>query len=369
MRLAVAGPGDDAELRRLLRDNPMSGSVRISLEREPCSFLAASIEGHLHQTVTVRAPGDGRLLGIGSRAVMTAWVNGDRGPLGYLGGLRIDQTQSARRRVLVHGYRKLRELHGDGAAPFYLTTIVEDNRPARRLLEAGLEGLPRYRLLETLVTLVIPVGGPARRGRTRGEAGLQRGSAESLGELADCLERNGRRHQFARAWTVQDLESPERTRDLRPGDFLYRSAGGRVTGCLAVWDQSRFKQTVVRGYHPWLGRARPLVNALRPWLRQPRLPPPGGALRSAFVSHLAVDGDDPDTALALLRGAVSEARARGLDHLVLGLAARHPLCAAVERAFPHREYRSVLYQVYWEDDRERIPALDDRVPHPEVATL
>ena len=75
---------------------------------------------------------------------MMAFVNGQATPVGYLSQLRIDRTQRVRKRLISGGYRKLKELHGDGAAQFYITTIVEDNSPARRLLEAGLDG-PRVR--------------------------------------------------------------------------------------------------------------------------------------------------------------------------------------------------------------------------------
>src|SRR5436309_14520425 len=48
---SVARPEDDAEIRRLLRENPMPGEVSVSLEREPNSALAASIERDLHRSI------------------------------------------------------------------------------------------------------------------------------------------------------------------------------------------------------------------------------------------------------------------------------------------------------------------------------
>ncbi len=38
LRAELATRADDAELRRLHRDNPMCGDVTVSLEREPCYF-------------------------------------------------------------------------------------------------------------------------------------------------------------------------------------------------------------------------------------------------------------------------------------------------------------------------------------------
>ncbi len=314
-----------------------------------------------------REEGSERLLGMGGRTVLAAWVNGRATRLGYLGQLRLDRGCRGRTGMLKAGYRLLRELHGDGATPFYVTTIIEDNRPARRLLEAGLEGLPTYRALEPFVTLALPVA--RRRGRPRSGLPVGRAAAGDLEAIAECLGRNAPRYQFAPCWTREDLMSERRCRDLRPEDFHLVRRQGRVTGCLALWDQRGFKQTIVRGYGRRLRLARPLVNRLAPWLGVPRLPPPGGEVRSAFVSHVAVDEDDPGTLLALLESARDGAAERGLDYLILGFARRNPLLAVVRRAFPHREYASMLYLVHWEDGTGAAAAMDDRVPHLEVAIL
>ncbi|HSH74603.1 MAG TPA: hypothetical protein VLA09_02775 [Longimicrobiales bacterium] len=370
MRFDLAHAGDDEALRALFRANPMDGDVRVTLEREPSFFLASSIEGHGHQTIVARRESGAGLLGAGSRAVITAFVNGEPRSVGYLSQLRIDQDQPSRRRLLAGGYRKLRELHGDGQVAFYLTTIVRDNRPARRFLEAGLAGLPVYRRLDDVVTLVLPTARPSRRARRLATGAEVRAATPGrLPAIVGCLQRNGRRYQFARCWGVADIEDSERTRGLEVEDFLYVSEGGAVRGCVAVWDQRAFKQTVVRSFSPWLRRVRPAFNVVAPLLRQPRLPSPGRTLGTVFASHLAVDDDRTDIVVALLEEARTSARRRGADYLVLGLARRHPLLEPVKRLFDHREYVSVLYQVFWEKDAPGLPEVGELVPHVEVATL
>ena len=58
----------------MLRENPMQGAVRVSLEREPDAFVAAALEGRPHHTVVARDPSSGRLVGMGHRAVMDVYV-------------------------------------------------------------------------------------------------------------------------------------------------------------------------------------------------------------------------------------------------------------------------------------------------------
>jgi hypothetical protein len=362
----VAQQNDDAALRRLLRENAMEGDIRLTLEREPNVFHAATIAGEFEQILVARANGADSLLAMGSRSVMTGYVNGQVQRLGYLGQLRVDRHHRGRKRLLTGGYAALRDLHRDGATSFYVTAIVADNRSARRILEAGLDGLPTYRPLESLLTLVMPVRKRPRHTST--SLIVECGAPDNLDEIVECLERNGLRHQFTPRWTRDDLLS-SRTRDLHLRDVRLARRHGHVVGCLAGWDQTRFKQTVVRGYSRRLGVARPVLNTLAPLRRVPRLPPPGRALRNAFISHLAIDDDDPDVLLALLNATHRHAATRSLDYLILTVALRHSFVDVVKRAFSHREYHSVLYVVHWEDGAAAAAAIDSRIPHLEAALL
>ncbi|HSS48321.1 MAG TPA: hypothetical protein VLX28_05185, partial [Thermoanaerobaculia bacterium] len=241
--------------------------------------------------------------------------------------------------------------------------IIADNEIARRLLGAGLPGLPIYQEVAEWTTQIMPT---ASRPRRRTGVRIERGIPERMGDVAACLERNRRRYQFAPRFSAADLLSPERSRGLAPNDFFLAVINNEVVGCLALWNQSGFKQVVVRGYAPRLARWRPWMNLLAPGLGTPRLPDPGHALPHAYLSHLAVDGDDPEIFRALVEAAYAEARARRYVYVVTGLAARHPWNAWLEKRFKPRAYASILYAVLWENE---VVALDGRMPHVEVALL
>jgi hypothetical protein len=368
MRFELARDADDAEIRRLLRESPLDGPVRITLECEPDSALAAGVQGDVHQVVAVREQPGGSLAGMGARTVLEAWVNGAPVRLAYLSQLRADRRHRGSVRAIAGAYEWLRRQRTDGETPFCLTTVVEDSRAARRLLEAGLRGMPRYRPAGRLVTLALRAHRRARAAQAP-DIAIESATAGDAPAVVACLERYGRRHQFAPRWTLDTLRCPRRARGLRLEDFIVARRGGTIAGCAALWDQRAFKQAVVRDYAPALRLLRPVVNAAAPWLGTVHLPPPGRALQSVFLSHLAADGDDP----ALMRGMVAAglrlAARRGASAIVLGLAADHPALRTVETAFPGRRYTSIVYVVYWEDGAEAVERLDGRVPQPEVAIL
>jgi hypothetical protein len=126
-RFQLAGPEHDAGLRRLLAEEAMPGPIRLAYTREPDFFTGLALEGPFTQTFV--ALEDEAVVGMGTRAVRRLYINGEVEDVGYLGGLRV-KPGAQRRLGLSRGYRLLKEIHGDGRCPGYLSTILEGNREA-----------------------------------------------------------------------------------------------------------------------------------------------------------------------------------------------------------------------------------------------
>ena len=368
MKFELVNETHDAEARRLLRANAMPGMISLTLEREPSFLLGATIEGDVHQAVVACDPESGRVAGLASRSVRDAYLDGRLTRLGYLSQVRIDPAHRGRA-VLAGGWAKMRELHEQDPVEAYITPIIADNQLARRILEKDRRTKPNYRPRGQLHTFALV---PRRRRlRSRLPFGPEVRFADEamLPEIAACLQRFGQRHQFNPHWTAETLADPERCRDLNPHDFVVALRGGKVVGCLALWDQQSFKQTVVRGYGRAMRWARPFVNVASRVAALPRLPAVGDPIPHAYLSHVAVDDDDGRVLVALVDRALGKARKRRLSYVALGLMDTNPMVHRVRRSFRHIAYRAILYVVYWPDGAERAGRLDDRVPHVELATL
>jgi len=372
----------------------MAGQISLSLEREPDYFTEAGHTDTEHQTIVARDRD--RVVCAGTCSFRRRYVNGASRRVGYLGGLRLDQTVAGRSDILRRGYRFFRELQRENPADFYFTAIAADNQRARQFLERSLPGMPCYEYLGDFVTMLVPeprnsavVAGdpPAVEGGilspgTRvestsadrmavpqgGTPGSTAGEtpAATVEELRALLCENNRRHQFAPCWTVEELQALHPL-GLRPGDFRVVRDGGRPVACAALWDQRSFKQTVIRSYAAPLAWARPWINLYARLLRRPGLPAVSSTLAHAAVSHLASPADQPEVLADLLRSLFPLARSKGIEWLTLGFAASDPRVTALRRCFTAREYRSRLYRVRWPD----LPgdALDDRLLCPEIALL
>ena len=253
----------------------------------------------------------------------------------------------------------------DRRAPFYLMSIIEDNLPARRLLTSGLPDYPYAEEYTRMFTYAIYPLCQKRDPPLPRSLQLVHGSDKYAREIVDCLNRNGARKQFASYWTCDSLFNG----NLTPSDFFLALDGERVVGCLACWDQSVFKQTVVRGYSGPLARWRKLLNLFARFGGWPYLPGPNTPLHHSYASQLAIDDDDPAIFAGLLRALYNHNIERGYSYFMLGLAESNPLRDKVEAYHPVI-YISQLYLIAWDDGIDAVGNVDKKlIAAPEIAVL
>lgn len=363
----LANPGDDGAILRLLRDNPVPGSVTVSYERSPSYFLGCQVLGHSHQTLVVRHLPSGELAGVAGRSLRRLFINGRAETVGYLGQLRIDRRFRARW-LVSGGFRFLRRLHEEQPVAGYLTTIIEGNRQAEGVLVTrARRGFPAYRPLGSLQTLALQVG----RSRTMlpRDHEVRRGTQVDLEEIVAFLNGQGALRQFAPVWTVADF-APDagRTLGFCRDDFHIALRHGRIAGVMGYWDQSAFKQSVVRGYSGFLRWGRFLYDGYARLRGFQPLPDVGAPIPLAYAAFTAIAGDDVHVFQTLLYQVLRTARERGAALLMLGLAEGDPLQVPARR-LPHILYPSRLYTVGWDDGSLFHDRLDQRTCHVEIATL
>ncbi|MDR3574648.1 MAG: hypothetical protein P4L50_12350 [Anaerolineaceae bacterium] len=371
-RLRLADPADEASLRKLLRENPMPGAISLSYEREPNYFAAASVDGTFSQTIINVDDETGVCLGMGARIIRPMYLNGDVQEIGYMSHLRVDLRQEwglSLPKEVVRSFQKFKKLHGDGRVPFYLMSVIADNSPARRLLTAELPGMPFARSYTRMFTYAVSPRRAKKELALPGGLSLQRGRPEHIPEIIACLQRNEARRQFAPYWSAGTLFTPAQTPDLHPEDFYVALHGSRVVGCLALWDQNSFKQTVVRAYHGSMARWRRWINFMGRWIDIPHLPEVNSPLVYAYASHLAIDGDDPQVFSALLRAIYNETIRRRLNYFMIGLDQNNPLRAVLTKSYLHLTYPSQIYLMGWQDGLPAINSVGEQPAGLEISVL
>jgi hypothetical protein len=281
--------------------------------------------------------------------------------VGYLGELRIAPGTPSSARLLRDGYALLADSVSSFGVAGFFTSIASDNLRARRVLERGPRlGLPVYRPLASLVTLVAPVRRPAAADPDALVADAE--PEESTAFVRD----HARRAQLTLPWNDGQWAALGAHAAL-PRDMCVVRRGGAIVAAAAVWDQRSFRQTVIDGYDGSLRVTRPLVNVVQRLRGLPPLPAGGsvlaqGALLGATVPH-------PQDWAALWRKLQRRAAASGLQWLTLTRDARDPHLAALRSLMRAREYHTTLYDVAWPDRPSWHDGWDGRRFAPEVGLL
>lgn len=358
--ISLASRSDDEILKSCLKENEMTGAISISFETEPSFFDALSIQGRESQVILIKS--DEEIAGFGIRSIKPVWINGKKSDVGYLSGLR--GSKKFRKGIfLAKGYQFLRELDQDGRVPIYLTTIIEDNTVARRILESGRAGLPNYIPIDTLSTFIIK---PDFK-KTKRDHCIIRGSDVSLEEILGFMNNEGRKKQFYPYYENSDFNS-SKLKGLKQQDFYVAIDGNDIIGVVAKWDQQEFKQTRVVGYDRKMHFARPFINLASKLSNIPNLPKVGELLHYFYAAFPTTKDNDPRILQSLLREVASDPKNKDYDYFTLGLTEKDPLKEAV-KSFSPRNYRSIVYLVSFEKDSKDLRYLNGKIPYLELGTL
>ena len=359
--LSIATPADDASIRALLRRHAIPGRITISYERDPDFSIGCRATGD--EVVVLVARDETRnIVAVACKSEREVFVNGSAMRLGYLGQLRIDQQHQGRW-LLSRGFAMLHRLHLERPLPGYLAAVTSENREANGILiDRPRKQFPGFHHVAEYHTFALMTR------QAREAEGVSAASRDDISEIVEFLRAEGSTRQFFPVWTLDRMLSLIRELGLRIEDLRIARRSGQIAGVMGLWDQSAYKQNVVRGYSGWMKVAAPIYNSAAPLIGRSRLPRPGERVRSAYAAFVCIARNDLAMFRELLASTLRNAAQRGLDFLLLGLDTRDPLTQEA-RAHPHILYRSQLYIAEWPEEEYLHARLDSRPSHVELATL
>ncbi len=223
----LAGPDDWKDIADL-QAKPMPGPIRFSIRREP----------EPGEDIVI-ARKEGKLMGMGARARRPHFWSGHLRVTGVLSGLR-SNCGLLPRRTMAEMYRMLRIRRAFDEPDWDLTAILDSNITAKRLLEVGLPGFPKYSPLVRMVTFTF-----------------------------SALPSPRHPEKMARANTS--------------GETMQANLDVKVGGNTASVACITSRHTVVTGYTGWTQSLRWGVNAGLRLIGLPILPRPGTHLSEAFL--------------------------------------------------------------------------------------
>jgi hypothetical protein len=338
---------DDSLVRAILRENGAATWVEMAIAREPSFFSGGNPIGEEWAVIGEEAA---EVVGMYTAAILPVYVGGHAERIGYLGGLRVVPRHRRRIRHLREGYASIRPLAPSGGTlPWWFTVVAAGNDVARRLLEAGVAGLPAYQPLGEYVTFGLATA----RGRRRD---LWRTcSATDVPQIIAFHRAHASRFDLTPVLDETVVLGIGRDR------FFIHEHDGEIRGLAALWDQRAFKQIVARRYRRPIGALVPAYNLYAKLFRRISLPHEGRPLEHTFIAFLALADDALPEAAALLEDLLQRCATPVAS---LGLGAEHPLVSALAELAPMR-YAARVYAVSFEG----LGPARGRPAQPEAALL
>jgi hypothetical protein len=339
----------------------MDSWIRLTTEHEPSYFNSLDMFGETTTVVCDDSPD--LTVGMCTLDRMAVHINGNPVVAGYLGKLRVSIGYRNRIRILRDGFHVIQMLNSDSERlNYWFTSIAVDNSVARRVLEARLKGLPVYHQQGNLTTFAIS----SRAGRPRGI--LEPVHESEIPKLVAFFNQQARRYQYAPVLTETWMQALNGVKGIGLQDFRVVKESGDIRACLALWDQRKIRQTVVRDYRFPLDFFRTSYNMFARLFRRVVLPSPGAPLNHIFIAFMAINEQwqEQEIVTAIIDDALYEIKTRDADVGLIGLSPLNPLSNSLN-AYHKEAYQTCIESVYWTGEEASV--INPGPVQPEIAIL
>lgn len=363
----LANIGDDQQIQELFDNNPLPGDISVIFQRRPSYFLGSEIEARESQVMACEY--GGKIIGIISRSLNKLYINGRICTIGYLGSLRVDKQHQGKG-ILTRGWEYLAKLDADNKAPFYISSIIADNKKAISIFTKSDRNhlRPEFQYYGQYHTYLIHLS-RVKKQRADNDVVIQRGTPEFLDQIVEYVQKKSLKMQFFPYYDRNDfLDDKKYFRDFKIQDFYLALRNAKIVGVVSKWDQSNFKQTIVAEYSKKIKLAKPIWNLFSKLNGSTPLPKPGVMLRYFYIATIVIDDNDADILKLLLENVYNDNVGTDYAYFVLGLHADNPLISAVND-YRYIDYKSNIYLAYYGRNRDVVRQLDRSVPYFEASRL
>lgn len=355
------------ELKRISNETSMPGAIRLAYCRNPNFFDSLSVLGQKNNVGVAIDVAKQKVVGFGVRSIKNVYINDKVESVGYLSNLRLMEEYRGTR-ALIKGFKYLEKLHQDQHCSFYLTTIMSDNKLAKRLLTTDRAGLPHYHYWGKYNTYLIAAN-DRKKIKAHLNITIDLALPTDLTDIVKFLQNEGKNKQFFPFYDKQDLLSDSgMLRGLSLKNILIAKMNQEIVGLLGLWDQNNFKQITINGYNAWLGTLRPIYNLIAKIKGSPKLEPPGSLLNLYYGAMVVVKNNDSNIFEMLLNKALCHTFMAKKAFIALGFHESDSLNITVNR-YRKRIISSDLYLVSFDQSKSDFLNLKQKIPYLELGAL
>ena len=315
--------GDDEMLRTFYNCADSDAWVSFYLRRFPSFSGALQVEGDVSKIISVLDEDRTQIAGTLILSDKVCYVNGQERSIGYLGSAKI----KAEYRGGLELARLTRNLHIQMQAEpkIGFCSLMKGNLVAHEIFLSGRKVLPKFRHISGFKTMIFK---PVKK-KTGDDGSLKIISANqtNIGDLVVFLNTEGKGKQLFPVYKREHFENPGNglLKGIETEKVYIAMKNDKITGTLAVWDQTAFRQWVISGKRSF-GVLKPLLNLVLKIRGIPLLPARNKGFGSKYISLVCIRNNEPEVFEKLLNHAMNkELESDSKSVLVMGFPENDPM--------------------------------------------
>ena len=324
----TASPTDGAEILRILESAPAKGNIELLYTRRPDAYESYMKESG-EARVFLSRNGD-RAVGTCAEIIREVYIGGKACKAAYVCGLKKDAEYGG---SVGLGARFLRDLRRDDI-DYYFCSVVADNTDAQRMFEKSRRLIEMKPISDYKTYILNP---KVRIKAPKHSLSFRQATDRDRARLIAFLNTEGKKKDL-----FPVIKTLDAFYNLSIEDFYLLLDGDRIVATAALWNQTEYKQYVVKKYRGMMRLAR-MANPILSALRYCKLPKENEPLNFPMLSFFLSQNDNEDYYRILL-GEIKKEIAKSYGMLVIGLPKGHFAAPMLDR-IPSIGFETKLYEI------------------------
>ena len=347
-----ASPADGAEILRILESSAAQGSIELIYTRRPDAYDSYMKESG-EARVFISKDGE-RAVGTCAEIIREVYIGGEVRKAAYICGLKKDAAYEG---GVGFGVRLLRDFCREDIDLYYCS-VVADNTEAQAMFEKSRRIISMSPFVEYKTYILSP---KVKVKVPKHSLSFRQATEADRHRLIAFLNTEGRKKDL-----FPVIQSLDAFTDLSIEDFHLLLDGERILATAALWNQTAYKQYVVKKYGGLMKLAR-FANPILSLLRYIKLPKENQPLDFPMLSFFVSQNDNQEYYRILLNEIKREI-AKSYGMFVIGLPRNHVASPMLDQ-LPGVSFETKLYEIKLPWSAQSDTAVDLRNIQPECGLL
>ena len=335
-----ATPADGKEILRILESSAAKGSIELIYTRRPDAYESYMKESG-EARVFISRDGD-RAIGTCAELIREVYIGGKACRSAYVCGLKKDAHYDG---GVGFGARFIRDLQRDDI-DFYFCSVVAENTDARRMFEKSRRLLDMKQTVGYKTYILSP---KVKVKAKKHNFTFRKATEDDTDRLIGFLNTEGKRKDM-----FPVIKSFDEFYNLSVEDFYLLLNGESIVATAALWNQTEYKQYVVKRYGRIIRLAR-IFNPLFSAFRYIKLPKKNEPLNFPMLAFFLYKDDNTDNYRIFLNE-IKQEISKDYGMFVIGLSDSH-FARPIMDKLPSISFKTKLYEIKfpWSEQKYKAP--------------